>query len=62
MNKQSKQFKKILLVALLLISPALWISLGDIPTSFSDSRAWVNIMTIAVLAFAVYVAFDSNKK
>jgi len=62
MLKKNKQFKKILLVLLLLVSPVLWISLGNMPVDFDDNESWIYIMTFAVLAFAVYVAFDSNKK
>jgi uncharacterized membrane protein len=62
MFKNNKQVKNLLLVLLLLISPILWIVLGNIPTEFSNTQSWLYISTFAILAFAVYLALDSGKK
>jgi hypothetical protein len=62
MKKNQKQIKKLLLVVLLLVSPILWLVLGNIPTSFEDKDSWIYLMTFTVLAFAVFVAFNSDKK
>ncbi|MEY2702002.1 MAG: hypothetical protein RLY43_635 [Bacteroidota bacterium] len=62
MNKKYKQIKIIILTALLLVSPILWIVLSNMPTSFNESQSWVYVMTFAILALAIFFAFDSNKK
>lgn len=62
MKTNQKQIKKLLLAVLLLVSPILWLVLGNIPTSFQDKDAWVYLMTFTVLAFAIFVAFSSDKK
>lgn len=60
--KKYEQIKILLLILLLFISPALWMTVGNIPLSFEDSQSWIYLMTFTVLAFAVYVALDSNNK
>lgn len=54
--------KGMLLVILLLISPILWLVLGNAPTSFDDKLAWIFVMTFAVLAYATYLALDTDHK
>lgn len=60
--KKYDQIKVLLLVLFLFISPALWMTLGNIPISFGERQSWFYLMTFVVLAFAVFVALDSNKK
>lgn len=62
MRKNQKQFKKLILVVLLLVSPILWLVLGNIPNDFNDMTSWTYLITFTVLAFAIYVAFSSDKK
>lgn len=62
MTKKANKLKLLLLTLLILVSPILWLVLGNMPSDFSNTQSWIYIMTFAVMAFAVYVAFDSNKK
>jgi hypothetical protein len=62
MSKNNKQMKVFLLAILLLVSPILWLVLGNAPTSFDDKLSWIFVMTFAVLAYAIYLAFDSDHK
>jgi hypothetical protein len=62
MNKKNKQMKVLLLVVLLLVSPILWLVLGNAPTSFDDRISWIFVMTFAVFAYAIYIALDSDHK
>ncbi len=59
MIKKHKQIKTFLLAALVFVSPLLWLVLGNTPKSFDDKLSWIFVMTFAVLAYAVYVAFDN---
>ena len=54
--------KIILLALLLLISPILWLVLGNIPADFKDTTAWFYLMNFVLVAFAIFIALDSNKK
>ncbi|MFA7193723.1 MAG: hypothetical protein WC087_02305 [Candidatus Paceibacterota bacterium] len=60
--KKFQQVKLLVLVVLLLVSPILWIVLGNIPVDFNDTQSWIYLITFAVLALAVFFALDSNKK
>lgn len=59
---KNKQLKLLLLVVFLLVSPALWLVLGNIPYDFRNDSSWFYVMTFAILAFAIYLAFDTKKK
>ncbi|MBP9763263.1 MAG: hypothetical protein KBD10_00770 [Candidatus Pacebacteria bacterium] len=62
MRKNYDQIKNLLLVMFLLISPSLWMVLGNIPVSFEENQSWFYLTTFVVLAFAVFVALDSSQK
>lgn len=62
MKKHYNQIKLLFLALLLLISPALWLLVGNIPTDFTDKQSWFYLITFVILAVAVFIAFDSNKK
>lgn len=62
MRKNHKQIKNLVLVLILLVSPILWLVLGNIPLTFEENQSWIYVMTFAVVALAVFIAFDSNKK
>jgi len=60
--KKFQQVKILVLVVLLLVSPILWIVLGNIPVDFNDTQSWIYLITFAVMAFAIFLALDSHKK
>lgn len=62
MKKNYNQIKLLFLALLLLISPALWLVVGNMPTDFNDKQSWFYLITFVILAVAVFIAFDSNKK
>lgn len=62
MKKDFNQIKILLLAVFLLISPVLWIVLGNIPVNFNDQQPWIYLITFTVLAVAIFIAFDSNHK
>lgn len=62
MIKHDKNFKIVLLVVLLFISPALWLLFGNLPTGFDDKMSWILVTSFIVTAYAIYVALDSGKK
>lgn len=61
MKKKDHQLHSLILVALLFLSPPIWIIFSDMPMSFLDEKSWLLVSIFCLIAYAVFIALTSHK-